>query len=195
MSETPRTSAASRRTVLKAAAWTTPTIAVAAAAPAMAATPKNQRFAVEFDNASGVNGYLQASYLNVGMIPSVGEIALTQPITIRFDVVGLMPTATNPRDFSASTSFGDLARGSYNRSTQTIPFTWTIPAGTQVNTIGQSARVPDVLFSWRDGAHNGGRITNKIVVRSITGGMIVQPKAPPIDSSVVHDRTGRDGIY
>lgn len=195
MTETPRTSNTTRRTVLQAAAWATPTIAVAAAAPAMAATPENQRFAVEFDNVLGFNGYVQASYLNVGMISSVGETVLSQPITIRFDVVGLMETATNPRDFSASSSFGTLTRGSYNQATQTIPFTWTIPAGQRVNVIGESARVPDVLFSWRDGAHNGGRITNKIVVRSMEGGRIVQPDSPPIDSSVVGDRTGRDGIY
>lgn len=196
MSENPRTPHTTRRHVLQAAAWATPTIAVAAAAPAMAATPENQRFAVEFANdGGGINGRVMISYLNLGMIPSIGRTTLTQPITVRFDVVGLMATATATRDFSASSSFGKLTRGSYNQATQTTPFTWTIPAGQSVNTIGLDAGVPDVLFNWRDGTHRGGLITNKIVVRSITGGMIVQPTSPPIDSSVVGDRRGGDGIY
>lgn len=186
---------ASRRKVLTTVAWSTPAIAFAAAAPAMAASPANQQFAVEFSNIAGSNGYLEQSFMNLGTTASVGTITLTQPITIRFDVVGLLPEATAVRDFDAITSYGTLTEGSFDVRTQTVPFTWTIPAGTRISPLSSSSNVADVSFNWRDGASSAGRITNKVVVRSISGGRIATPSTLPIDSSVIGDRNGRDGIY
>lgn len=190
---------ASRRTVLKAAAWTTPVVAFAAQAPAVAASPANQIFGILFDGGSNIDGRLGNSYLNFGTTNSVGTITLTQPVVIRFDVVGLLAGSTAVRDFTAGASTGQLSRGAYVASTQTVPFTWTLPVGTVIPPVGPGTSVPDVLFSWRDGGQSGQLLTNKIVVRSISGGRIVSPGTLPLDSTVVKDYNQRapspNGIY
>ena len=57
--------------------------------------------------------------------------------------------------------------------------------------------LPDILFSFGDGLSGTKRITNKIVVTSITGGATTQTL--PLDSSVVKDKNqgavSPDGIY
>ncbi len=77
-----------------------------------------------------------------------------------------------------------------------------ISAGTRVTSESRSSRNPRILFTFRDGAlstSGAGRITNKVVIRSIAGGRIVEPGSLPLESSVVKDynqrATSPDGIY
>lgn len=77
-----------------------------------------------------------------------------------------------------------------------------IPAGTRVTSESRSSRKPQILFTFRDGASStsgAGRITNKVVIRSIAGGRIAEPGSLPLESSVVKDynqrATSPDGIY
>lgn len=190
----------SRRSVGKGVAWALPAVMIGAPAPAMAASQPSTKFAVAFDGGSGANGFLQSVYLNFGLAP--GEQApftLTSPVTVHFNVVGLLAGTTDQRDFSASTSDGTLSRGTYDATTKSTPFTWIIPAGFSITTIGTDSSLPDVLFSFRDGLTGAGRLTDKIVVTSVTGANVTSPSAPPVDSSVVKDynKSGvsPDGIY
>lgn len=187
----------SRRSLIRAAAWSAPVIAVAAPAPAMAASPPNQQFGIVFDGGGGSSGFFNSMYLNLRTIASVGAITLTAPLSLTIDVVGLNKEATDERSFTATTSHGSIERSAYNPSTFTTRLVWTVPAGESVPTDRTGSRNPDILFTFRDGASSNGRITNKVVVRSIAGGRIVEPTAPPIDSSVVRDEGGisSDGIY
>lgn len=198
MPEAPRTSSTTRRTVLHAAAWATPTIAVAAAAPAMAATPENQRFGVVFDGGGGGNGILNSTYLNLYSTTGL-SITLTEPVTITVDVVGVTGSGTAERSFTAGSSNGAIVRRTYDQTTRTTRIIWTLPVGTVVPTSQVATANPDILFSFGDGGHIGGRIRNKIVVRSIAGGRITAPSGLPIDSSVVGDydqgAPSPDGIY
>ncbi|WP_460476801.1 hypothetical protein [Brachybacterium huguangmaarense] len=50
-----------------------------------------------------------------------------------------------------------------------------------------SNSIPDILFSFGDGLAGGQRITNKIVVTSISGGRM---NGLPVDSSVATDVSG-----
>lgn len=187
-----------RRTVLKTAAWSAPVIAFAAQAPAIAASPADQVFHLEFLRTLGLDGALGTSYLRLGVPAGTRAVTLTQPVTLRFDVVAILPNATRRRDYDASAALGTLTESSYNNTTRTVSYVWTLPVGTVMNPISQTTGVPDVLFNWRDGLSPEGRITNKIVVRSIAGGRISQPSTMPIDSSVVKDRgtgTSDNGIY
>lgn len=188
----------SRRTVLNAAAWSVPVVMVASPAPAMAATPPEQQFGVVFDGGGGTNGLLNSTYLN--LYSTTGKsITLTQPVTLTVDVVGLTGSGTAERSFSASSSNGTTTRSAYNSTTRTTRLTWTLPVGTVVPTTKVATANPDILFSFGDGGHSGGRITNKIVVRSISGGRITAPSGLPIDSTVVKDYDQKaaspDGIY
>lgn len=189
-----------RRTLLKAAAWTTPVIVAASAAPAYAASPPNQQFGVVFDGTIlGANGYFSTMYLNLRAADSVGEFRSTAPVSVTIDVVGLLPNARNERTFTASSSDGSIQRSPYDASTQTTRLVWTIPSGTLFPAANTSSAVPDILFNFGGGASPDGRITNKVVVRSIACGRIVQPTSTPVDSSVVRDfvqsRPSPDGIY
>ncbi|WP_144795279.1 hypothetical protein [Kocuria palustris] len=195
----PDRSGASRRTVLTAAAWSTPVIALAAQAPAMALSPASTRLGVVFDGGGGSNGYFNSAYLNLRSATGA-PLTLAAPVTLTIDVVGLNPKANDERSMTFGSSNGTIGPRTYNRATHTTTFTWTVPAGTVVPTARRNSSNPDILFTFRDGASNtagAGRITNKIVVRSITGGTLVEPSGPPIDSSVVHDESGvsPDGIY
>lgn len=198
----PTPSTISRRRVLHSAAWSAPVVALAAAAPAQAASPPSSTFAIEFDGGGGINGFLNSAYLNLMTLPSVEEITLEAPLTITVDVIGLSKLARDERDFTAGSSGNRIQRAAYNPDTYTTRLQWMIPAGTRVTNRSQSSRNPQILFSFRDGASKtdgADRITNKIVVRSITGGRIVAPGPLPLDSSVVKDvRTDKrsgDGIY
>lgn len=189
-----------RRRVLQAAAWSAPVIALAAAAPAQASSPPSSTFAIEFDGGGGANGALNSMYVNLMTLPSVSEITLEAPLTITVDVIGLSERARDERDFTAGSSGNRIQRSSYNPDTHTTRLEWMIPAGTRVTNRSQSSRNPQILLSFRDGASatpGAERITNKVVVRSITGGRIVAPTSPPLDSSVIKDLRGvsPDGIY
>ena len=129
-----------------------------------------------------------------------GQITLEAPLTITVDVIGLSELARDERDFTADSSGNRIERADYNPDTHITRLQWMIPAGTRVTNRERSARNPQILFSFRDGASStrgADRITNKIVVRSITGGRIVEPGSLPLDSSVVKDLRGvsPDGIY
>lgn len=187
-----------RRRVVTAAAWATPVILVGSAAPAFAASPP--QLGVNFDGGGGVNGLVNSVYLNLGVATGISApVTLSQPVVVTIDVVGLNTQATSERSFSASSSYGSVQRNTYNSTTRTTTIVWTIPAGESLPTVGTSTNVPDLLFSFRDGGIGSRQITNKIVVRSVTGGFITQPSAPPVDSSVVRDvnqsAISPDGIY
>lgn len=188
----------SRRRLVTAAAWAAPVIAVSSSAPAYAAS--GAVFGVNFDGGGGANGFVNSVYLNLGVAQGyLAPFTLRQPLVIIVDVVGLNPDATNERSFTAGSSYGTLQRGNYNPDTRTTTFVWTLPAGERIPGAGTTTNVPDILFSFRDGFTFRGRITNKIVVRGVTGGAITQPTGLPVDSSVVRDINGRaaspDGIY
>lgn len=199
--ETRRT--ATRRAVLRGAAWSTPGIAVSAVAPAYAASA--QRFGVLFDGGGGSNGFGQSVYLNFGAAANASAFTLPAPITVYISVVGLNTNTTTQRSFTASSSYGTLTRIGYTASTRTTTFTWTLPAGQVLPVVSTANNVPDVLFSFGDGLAGTQRITNKIVVTGVSSasggnpdaGSIVTPSKVPVDSTVVKDVSGvsPDGIY
>lgn len=197
VSDSPRSTP--RRTLIKAAAWSTPVMAMATAAPAFAASPPNQQFGVVFDGGRGANGYLNSVYLNLRAATTVGQFTSTAPVYVTIDVIGLNSSATGERAFTAGSSDGSIQRSPYNATTRTTRLVWTIPAGTLFPASNTASSVPDILFSFGDGLVSGRRVTNKIVVRSISGGRIVQPMSLPVDSSVVKDfntsTSSPDGIY
>lgn len=171
-------------------------VALAAQAPAMAASPPNQQFGVVFDGGGGANGYLNSAYLNLRSTTG-SPVTLTAPVTLTIDVAGLNPTNSRERSFTAGSSNGSISR-TYDSSTRITTILWTLPVGTVVPTTYANGANPDILFTFNDGGLSN-RITNKIVVRAIAGGRITQLKALPIDSSVVKDydkgAVSPDGIY
>ena len=192
----------SRRTVLGAAAWSVPVIAVAAAAPAMAVSPVN--IGLVFDGGGGTNGLLNSTYLNV-YSTSGQEVVLPSAITLSVAVVGLNPNTTVERSFSIGSSGQTLSARTYDPATRTTTFTWTIAAGTRLTTDPVAPANPDILFSFGDGLAGTRRITNKIVVRSLTVAntahrvVLTSPSSLPADSSVMRDYDQKaaspDGIY
>ncbi|MDO4917944.1 hypothetical protein [Kocuria sp.] len=190
----------SRRTLLKGAAWSVPVIAMAADAPAYAASNEAQLGAV-FDGGSGANGYLNSTYLNIGLARdgNLTSYTLVTDITVYVSVVGLLGATRDERSFGASTSNGTLTRGTYNADTRTTPFVWVIPAGTALVKASDASSLPDIFFRFQDGLTGAGRLTNKIVITGILNGRLSDPSTPPVDSSVVKDyKSGNaspDGIY
>ncbi|MCT1366509.1 hypothetical protein [uncultured Kocuria sp.] len=189
----------SRRDIAKGAAWSAPLVAATAAIPAYAASPTNPDLAVLFDGGGGSDGYFNSAYLNLGVPASDTPITTQAPITMVIDVVGLNPNATDERSMTFGSSFGSVSRSSYNSSTFTTTITWTIPENTQLPVAKRGSGAVNVLFTFRDGASSKGRITNKIIIRSVSGGTIVSPQTVPIDSSVVRDANqgavSPNGIY
>lgn len=188
-----------RRRVVTAAVWAAPVIATSTAAPAFAAS--TAVFGVNFDGGGGANGYTNSVYLNLGVAQGyTAPFTLSEPLVVTVDVISINEDATRERLFTAGSSYGNLQRGEYNAQTRTTTFVWTLPAGQRIPTVSTATNVPDILFSFGTGfTLSGGRITNKVVVRSVTGGTITQPSALPIDSSVVRDinqsAVSPDGIY
>lgn len=187
----------SRRSLARGAAWSVPVVVSAGAVPAVAASPTNPDLAVLFDGGGGANGFFNSTYLNLGVPAANSPLTLQATLTVVVNVVGLLATATDERSFSVASSYGSLSRGSYNSATRTTTITWTLPAGTQIPKIGTGTSVPDILFTFRDGASGAGRITNKLVVVSVSGGTIVSPQTVPVDSTIAKDVSGvsPDGIY
>lgn len=189
-----------RRTVIKGAIWSVPVITAAANAPAYAAS-NTVPFGIMFDGGGGANGYLNSAYLDLGISRKVARTTYTliNALVVVVDVIGLSGPAANERSFTAGSSYGTLSRAAYNASTRTTRLTWTLPAGTMIPKLSTANSVPDILFSFRDGATGNGRVTNKIVVQSVRNGYINDPAAPPLDSTVVRDQNqgapSPDGIY
>lgn len=192
----------SRRTVLNAAAWSVPVIAAATAAPALAVSPAH--LGIVFDGGGGTNGLLNSVYLNL-YSTSGEEVVLSTAITLSIEVVGLNPNTSAERSFTPGSSYGTITGRRYNSTTKTTYFTWTLPAGTRFPTDRLSTDTPDILFSFGDGLAGTRRITNKIIVRSLSRANssfavdITSPNALPIDSSIVKDLDQKavspDGIY
>lgn len=186
--------AISRRQTLTAAAWSAPVILASAAVPAYAASGI---FAFNFDGGGGANGYMNSTYLNFGTSDGTTR-TLSTAVVVTLNVVGLNTTVTSERSFTAGSSNGAISRQAYNSTTRITTITWTIPKGTVVPPLATGGTaLPDILFSFGDGLSGTKRITNKIVVTSITGGATTQPL--PLDSSVVKDKNqgavSPDGIY
>lgn len=185
-----------RRNAAKGLAWSVPVISIVAAAPAFAASTSGTLI-YRFDGGGGANGYPLTAYLNIRS--TTGQtIVLAEPMVLTIDVVGLNLNTTEERSFTPVTSYGTISGRTYNPATRTTTFTWTVSAGTSISPLGTSGSYPDLRFSFGSGLTAGGvngRITNKIVVRSITG--YPTPPLTPIDSSVVKDIGGvsPDGIY
>lgn len=200
MTETRSARPYSRRTALQAVAWGVPTIAVAGQAPAMAVSPNSQRVGILFDGGGGSNGWVNTVYVNL-MAPDGQAYTTTAPMTFIIDVVGLNEKAQDERSFDLNARQGtSVQRGSYNPATRTTRLTWTVPAGSRVTPEQLGGAKTNLAIEFLDGASStrgAGRITNKVVVRSVTGGVIVSPTSPPIDSSIVRDVRGisPDGIY
>lgn len=191
-----------RRKFAKGAAWSAPAIIATAAVPAYAASPTNPNLGVLFDGGGGANGAYNTVTVNLGLATSstTSTLTLQTPIVVTFNIVGLLPAATDERSFYAVTSFGSKTRSSYNVATHTTTMVWTIPTGTVTPKLARGSDVPNILFTFNDGdsSTTDGRITNKIVITSVTGGTIVQPNAVPVDSSIVKDYApgvSPDGIY
>jgi hypothetical protein len=165
-------------------------------APALAVS-RLPRLGIVFDGGGGANGLLNSAYLNLRS--TTGEaITLSSPVTMTVTVVGRNSNVTAERSMTFGSSNGSISKRTYNATMRTTTFTWTVPAGTVVPTTFAKASNPDILFSFGDGLATGGRITNKIVVNDITGG-IIDPQTMPVDSSVVKDydrgAASPDGIY
>lgn len=173
----------SRRSVTKGAAWSLPVIGVTAAAPALAASVA-PLYDIKFDGGGGSNGFMNSVYINFGTINST-KGALPSAVVVSFNIVGLNASASNyQRSFTVGTSTGTMVRSAYNSTTRTTSFVWTIPAGTKYDSMTNGAI--DALVSFGDGlAPNLQRITNKIVVTSVSG--VVIASGMPLDSTVVGD--------
>ncbi|WP_030014089.1 MULTISPECIES: hypothetical protein [Micrococcales] len=191
-----------RRKFATAAAWSAPTIIATAAVPAYAASPTNPDLGVLFDGGGGANGAYNTVTVNLGLATSstVSSMTLQAPMVVTIDIVGLLSAATDERSFRVVTSYGSITRGAYNASTHRTTLTWTIPNGTVTPKLARGSSIPNFLLTFNDGASatTSGRITNKIVITSVTGGTIVEPNAVPVDSSIVKDYTSGispDGIY
>ena len=65
MPDTPRSSSTSRRSILHAAAWAAPTIAIASMAPAMAVSAHDQKVEILFEGGGGINGWANTVYVNL----------------------------------------------------------------------------------------------------------------------------------
>lgn len=187
-----------RRRLVAAATWAAPAVMVGTAAPAYAAsTPP---LGINFDGGTGANGLYNVMYFNLGVASGYPvPFTLTRDVVITLDVVGLLTNARGERNFSATSSDGRIQRSSYDSTTRTTTITWTVPAGSVLPVEGTATANRDILFTFQDGGTVYGRITNKVVVRSITGAAIASPSSVPIDSSVVGDingsRVSADGIY
>lgn len=198
--ETP--SGASRRKVLAAVAWSTPVIAFATAAPAMAASPPDQVFGISFDGGAGGNGAFNTTYVILYSARG-GTVTLTAPLRITVDIVGLNPAAQDERSSSdtLTTAFGSVTRLPYDPATRTTRLLWDVRVGTAVTAAKQGSDAVSLYIRFLDGSSatpDAGRITNKIVVTGITGGSITQPNKLPVDSSVIGDvrnTISPDGIY
>lgn len=192
--------APARRRLLKGVTWAAPTVVAATAAPAYAASQNDIAFGVLFDGGGGSNGFQNSMYLNFGVVSGgAAPFTLKEPIVLTIDVVGLNPNTTAERSFSAGTSYGTVSRAPYSTTTRTTTITWTLPAGMTIPALSTASNVPDALFSFRDGLAGTQRISNKVVVRSISGARLTQPSSVPVDSSVVKDvdrnAVSPDGIY
>lgn len=184
----------SRRQTLAGMAWSVPVVVASATVPAYAASGI---FAVNFDGGGGANGFQNSVYLNFGTSNGTTQ-TLTKPVTLTINVVGLNTNTTTQRSFTAGSSNGTIGTKTYNSATRTTTFTWTIPAGTSIPPLATGGTaLPDILFSFGDGLAGFNRITNKIVVTSVSG--ISLSQTLPIDSSVVKDKNqgavSPDGIY
>ncbi|MDV3294801.1 MAG: hypothetical protein LOY01_03155 [Brachybacterium paraconglomeratum] len=203
-----------RRHLLRGANWAAPALAVSVAAPAVAASPHDIAYGINFDGGGAANGYFNSAYLNLGWAtgtqPAGTVLTLTEPLVLIIDVVGLNTAARDERSMEFGSSDGAIVRRTYNQATRTTTLVWTIPVGRRIPVNGTAPANPDVLFTFRDGASStsgAGRITDKIVVRSVTGCRITEalstngpiPANLPIGSSVVKDYDRRavspDGIY
>lgn len=188
-----------RRRLGKATMWTLPTIVAAGAVPAYAATPDSPTFGFQFDGGTFANGIPKLVFLNFGVAPgAAAPYTSASTITVTFDVVGLNMTDGAPeRSMTITSSHGDITRGSYDSATRTTTFTWAIPAGTNFPTVSTSLGVPDVSLAFGDGFSFRGRVTNKIVVTSVSGAIVSSPGPLPLDSTIVKDLSGPsgDGIY
>lgn len=186
--------------LVKGALWSVPVIVAASNAPAYAAS-NVAPFGILFDGGGGANGYLNSAYLDLGIARTspLNSYTLIEDLVVTVDVIGLSGPAANERSFTAGSSYGSLSRADYNSATRTTRLTWILPAGTVMPKLSTSNSVPDILFSFRDGATGIGRVTNKIVITSIRNGYITDPHGPPLDSSVVKDQNhgavSPDGIY
>lgn len=211
---TPRRARSTRRALLRGAAWSLPTMAVASVAPAFA--DSTNRFALDFDGGAGSDGYYNTVTIRFGSADGT-PITLSQDLTISFDVVGLNTAALDERShrFAQPTyggngaRVGSVTRGAYNATTRVTPYTWVIPAGTTVGDMAVARNRVETLFTFNDGSSGtsgAGRITNKFVFRSLVGtpgnpdaGSFSRPNPLPIDSSVVGDvnkgTISPNGIY
>lgn len=200
MSTESRPLSVNRRRLLQGASWAAPAVVMTAAVPAMALSQQDLNLGVMFDGGGGANGYLNSVYFNLGTVYSGdAPYTLTAPVQVTLNVVGLLNSTNDERSFTAGSDYGTLTRGAYNKTTHTTTLTWTLPAGTSIPKLSTGTNVPDILFSFRDGLTGAGRLTNKIVVTSVTGALLSVPSAAPVDSSVVKDNNksavSPDGIY
>jgi len=199
----------SRRRFITTTAWTVPALVVVTATPALAMSARG--ISVLFNQpVAGSDGYLQQSYLNLGMQPGTSAYTLPASMTVYFQVVGLNTRTVDERSFTASSSDGTVRKLAYDPTIRTTRFSWVIPAGTRIPSLsttnpGDSA-YPDVAFYWRDGLTSNGRITSKVVVTGISGptsslpltgygNRQAGPASAPIDSAVVGDLSTGNGIY
>ena len=199
----------SRRRFITTTAWTAPALVVVTATPALAMNTRG--ISVLFNQlGAGSAGYVQQSYLNLGMQRGTSAYTLPAPMTVSFQVVGLNTRTLDECSLGVDTSNGTVKRLGYDPVTRTKRFSWVNPAGTVIRTLSTSnpgdTAYPDVAFYWRDGLTSTGRITNKVVVTGISGptsslpltgygNRQAGPASAPIDSAVVGDLSTGNGIY
>lgn len=187
-----------RRKILAGAAWSAPIVVASATVPAYAAS-NEAYFGFFFDGGGGANSYYNTMTLNFGTTTG-SSYTLTVPTIVTIDVVGLNKNATDERSqrVAITSSFGSVSRGAYDPATFTTRYTWTMPVGTVVSPLARGSN--NILFTFNDGNSKvpGERITNKVVISTVSAGTrMTQPI--PLDSSAVGDynkgATSPDGIY
>ncbi len=104
---------ASRRNVVRGAAWSVPVVAVATAAPAFAASPCDaQSYRLNWGNTTGQTVYSKNTSTNVGTASvsgSSGGGAVT--VTFSSSTVGTVSRATDNLTVSTETNIGNLGAG------------------------------------------------------------------------------------
>lgn len=127
----------SRRRFITATAWTAPALVVVTATPTLAMSTRG--FSVLFNQAlAGSDGFVQQSYLNLGMQPGTSAFTLPASMTVYFQVVGLNTRTVDERSFTASSSDGTVTKLAYDPTTRTTRFSWVIPAGTRIPSLSTS---------------------------------------------------------
>jgi hypothetical protein len=155
--------APSRRTLVRGAAWSVPVVAVAATAPAYAASPCGTTYTWKLD--WGTTAYTKNSTTNVGTA-TVGNVSGTAPITVTFTSTvtsGITRHPTNLNLENGISDVGDLGAGEqglelWHSSTTNSDSSY------QTVRIGFSRQVTDLAFTITDIDYDYGKFSDRVAL-------------------------------